>query len=87
MGILNYFKKQSKSSAQQAKERLQILIAHERALKNPAAPSYLPDLKQDILAVIRNYVEVSDHDVDVQYEEGYGCDVLELNISLPERDQ
>jgi cell division topological specificity factor len=86
MGILNYFKKQNKTSAQQAKERLQILIAHERSMNsNSPIPSYLPELKQDLLAVIRKYVEVSDTDVDVQYEEGSGCDVLELNISLPDR--
>jgi len=86
MGIFNYFKKPSKTSAQQAKERLQILIAHERSMGQSATPSYLPQLKQDILAVIRRYVEVSENDVEVQYEEGFGCDVLELNISLPEKN-
>jgi cell division topological specificity factor len=85
MGLLTYFKKQNKTSAQQAKERLQILIAHERSMSSAPTPSYLPALKQDLLAVIRKYVEVSDTDVDVQYEEGSGCDVLELNISLPDR--
>jgi cell division topological specificity factor len=85
MGLLNYFKKQKKNSALEAKERLQILIAHERNGCRPRTPDYLPNLKSELMSVIRKYIEVSEADVNVQYEEGNHCDVLELNIILPEK--
>ena len=84
MSLLSYFRKQKKNSASEAKERLQILIAHERNSRRPT-PDYLPKLKTELMAVIRKYVEVTETDVNVQYEEGSQCDVLELNIVLPER--
>lgn len=84
MGLLSYFRRQKKNSASEAKERLQILIAHERSSRR-TAPDYLPKLKSELMAVIRKYVEVSETDINVQYEEGSECDVLELNIVLPER--
>lgn len=84
MGLLSYFKRQKKGSASQAKERLQILIAHERNNRG-AIPDYLPKLKRELMQVIRRYVEVTETDVNVQYEEGDNCDVLELNIVLPEK--
>ncbi len=83
MGLLSYFRRQKKNSASEAKERLQILIAHERSSRS--APDYLPRLKSELMAVIRKYVDVSEQDVNVQYEEGSNCDVLELNIVLPEK--
>ncbi len=83
MGLLSYFKKNKKSSASQAKERLQILIAHERNGRG-STPDYLPRLKSELMTVIRKYVDVTEKDVNVQYEEGSHCDVLELNIVLPE---
>jgi cell division topological specificity factor len=71
MGLLSYFKKQKQNSALAAKERLQILIAHERNAHHPHAPDYLPNLKSELMSVIRKYIEVSEADVNVQYEEGH----------------
>jgi len=85
MGLLSYFRRQKKNSASEAKERLQILIAHERNSRGRSAPDYLPKLKLELMAVIRKYVAVSETDVQVQYEEGSSCDTLELNIILPEK--
>lgn len=83
MGLLDYFRStQSKGSATVAKERLQILVAHDRATRG--CPSYLPQLQQEILAVIRKYVDVDMDAVTVNYEQGEAHEVLELNIVLPE---
>lgn len=83
MGIFSFFKSTKEDqSARVAKERLQVLIAHERAGQN--GPDYLPMLKQDILDVIKKYVAVSDDALSVQLESQDNCDVLELNITLPE---
>ena len=84
MGWFNYFKQSNPSSAKVAKERLQIVIAHERIDRN--GPEYLPQLRRDIMEVIRKYVAITEDQVNVQYEKGVDYDVLELNIALPERD-
>ena len=85
MGLLSFFKqKKKKNTASLAKERLQILIAHEHADKSKQAPDYLPKLKDEILQVIRKYVQVSENNVNVNVEKGDDYDVLELNITLPE---
>jgi cell division topological specificity factor len=85
VGLLDYFRSTSagrKGSAAVAKERLQILVAHDRAARD--RPSYLPRLQQEILAVIRKYVEVDGDAVSVNYEQEDSQEILELNIVLPE---
>jgi cell division topological specificity factor len=84
MGWFNYFKQAKPTSAKVAKERLQIVIAHERIDRN--GPEYLPQLRRDIMEVIRKYVQITDDQVNVQFEKGADFDVLELNIALPERE-
>lgn len=84
MGIFSFFRsKQPPKSANLAKERLQVLIAHER-VDNRTGPDYLPLLKQDILDVIKKYVQIGDDQVSVQLDSQANCDVLELNITLPD---
>lgn len=86
MGLLDYFRSsRSKGTASVAKERLQILVAHDRAARN--RPSYLPRLQKEILEVIRKYVEVDMNAVSVNYEHEGTQEILELNIVLPETAQ
>lgn len=85
MGLLDYFRSAAgaqKGSASVAKERLQILVAHDRAARD--RPSYLPKLQQEILMVIRKYVEVDTDAVSVTYEQEESHEILELNIVLPD---
>ncbi len=85
MGLFSFFKQEKKKdTATLAKERLQILIAHEHADNRKRAPDYLPKLRDEILGVIRKYVHVNENDVNVKVEKGTDYDVLELNITLPE---
>lgn len=83
MGLFDLFRQNNKSSASQAKERLQILIAHERTDRN--GPDYLPQMRNELMAVIKKYVPIDEDQVKVQVENGEGYDVLELNITLPEK--
>jgi len=69
-------------TAKLAKDRLQVLIAHQRT--DRSGPDYLPMLRQDILDVIKKYVAVGDEALSVQIDAQDDCDVLELNITLPE---
>ncbi|MFO7788854.1 MAG: cell division topological specificity factor MinE [Halospina sp.] len=82
MSFFDYFKTKKKSSASVAKERLQIIVAHERNTRDQ--PDYLPELQQELLAVIRRYVEIDDDQVQVQLDRNDSCSVLELNVTLPE---
>lgn len=85
MGLFSLFKKEKKkNTANLAKERLQILIAHEHADNSKKSPDYLPKLRDELVQVIRKYVHVDDEDVNVNVENGDDFDVLELNITLPE---
>ncbi|MGD8587774.1 MAG: cell division topological specificity factor MinE [Chromatiales bacterium] len=83
MGLLDYFRSEKKSSARVAKERLQILVAHERSERNK--PSYLPQLQKDLLAVIRKYVAVDQDAISVNLERDDTQEILELNIVLPDQ--
>jgi len=84
MGLLDRFRATSsnKGSASVAKERLQILVAHDRAERN--RPSYLPKLQMEILEVVRKYVKVNQDAIQVTYEQDDHREILELNIILPE---
>jgi cell division topological specificity factor len=85
MGLFDVFRRnRKKNSANIAKERLQILIAHEHASR-AGAPNYFPKMRDEIMDVIRKYVEVEEKSVNVNLEKGDDYDVLELNITLPER--
>lgn len=79
--IIDYFKRPEKT-AKFAKERLQIIIAHERTTDRDK-PDYLAKLQQDLLDVITKYVDVNQEDVKVEVERKEGFSVLELNVTLP----
>lgn len=84
MSLLNYFRLQrSRRTATVAKERLQILVAHERAARNGL--DYLPALQEELLAVIKKYVQIDREAVQIQLDHDGDCDILELNITLPDR--
>ena len=85
MSLLDYFKTTKPNSAKLAKERLQILVAHERSARNQ--PSYLPELKQELLKVIQKYIQINQEDISVNFESDDDQEVLELNIIIPEQPQ
>ncbi|CAI8875399.1 cell division topological specificity factor MinE [Methylocaldum szegediense] len=82
MGLLDYFRSSRPSSAAIAKERLQILVAHERSQRSQ--PEYLTAMKKDLLEVIRKYVNVDQNAITVSMEKDENREILELNIVLPE---
>lgn len=84
MRFLDFFRSSPESaSAPVAKERLQVIVAHQRR-QSAGAPEYLSRLQQDLLKVIRRYAPVADDAVDVQVERNNGYEVLELNVTLPD---
>lgn len=72
------------NSASVAKERLQIIINHERTKRNDD-PDYLMKLQQEIIEVISKYVEINKEDIKVQLERHGDNALLELNVTMPDR--
>lgn len=83
MSILNYLRRRRPTSAASvAKERLQIIISHERAQRS--TPDYLPQLQEEILAVIAKYIPISRDKVFVNIERNGDNAMLELNVAMPD---
>lgn len=83
MSFFDYFRsKQQPTSAALAKERLQIIVAHERGKR--ANPDYLPQMQQEIIDVIKKYVAIDQDQVSVQLDSNDKCSVLEVNVTLPD---
>ncbi len=83
MSFFSLFRSRAKPSATEAKERLQILLAHERS--DLAKPDYLPRLHKELLQVIAKYVEIEEDKIIVDFETQGSVSTLEVNIELPSR--
>ncbi len=83
MSFFALFRSRAKPSATEAKERLQILLAHERS--DMAKPDYLPRLHKELLQVIAKYVEIDEDKIIVDFETAGSVSTLEVNIELPNR--
>jgi len=83
MSILSFLLGEKKKSASVAKERLQIILAHERS-SHSAPADYLPALQRELVAVISKYVKISDQDLRVSLERQDNLEVLEVKIEIPQ---
>ena len=83
MDWLKLFRNEPKNTANLAKERLKVVVAHQRVGRSNG-PAYLPRLREEILSVVRKYVQVPDTAVNVNVQHEAGLEVLEMNIALPE---
>jgi len=82
MKFLDYFKRAPKS-ASLAKDRLSIIVAREHT-GGRKTPDYLPQLQQELLAVLARYEVIDLANVTVNVERTGECEVLELNVVLPD---
>lgn len=83
MSLLTLLFGQKPKTAAVAKERLQLIIAHERN-GSSAAADFLPALQQELIEVISKYVKVNRDSIKVALEKQGNYEVLEVNIVLPE---
>ncbi|HXU94338.1 MAG TPA: cell division topological specificity factor MinE [Gallionella sp.] len=83
-GLVDYLRGNEKKTSSVAKERLQIILAHERAGRGAATPDYMPALQEELLEVIAKYIHIDRDSFKVQLEKHGDYEVLELNITLPE---
>ena len=82
--FLSFLLGEKKKTANVAKERLQIILAHERSGRNPGQPDYLPALQRDLVAVISKYIKINPDDIKVNLERQDNLEVLEVKIELPD---
>ncbi|SIT80797.1 cell division topological specificity factor MinE [Pontibaca methylaminivorans] len=78
------FRPRKARSAETARDRLQILLAHERS---GPGPDCLPELQRDILAAIRRHLKIEDNAVDIRMDRGDELSSLEINIEFPATQQ
>ncbi|MCH4090072.1 cell division topological specificity factor MinE [Acetobacter sp.] len=76
-----------KSSAPVARDRLQILLAHERASLGEGKSDLLVQLQKEIMEVISRHVAVDQDKVQVKLDRGSGCSMLEIDIEVPGIEQ
>jgi cell division topological specificity factor len=82
MGVLTRLFGPRGTSAILAKERLQIILAHERAGRD--APEFLPLLQRDMLEVLRRYVDIRDDMIRVNLgkQGDTHTQTLEINVDF-----
>ncbi len=74
-------RKPEPATANQAKERLQIVLAHERIGRT--REDFLPKLQQEIVAVVARYVSIDPGRVNVSLDRGGDMSTLAIEIDLP----
>ena len=79
MILNNIFRK--RSSAPVARERLQILLAHERSVLGKS--DLISTLQEEILAVIARHVVVDRQAVQIKLDRGDAVSTLEIDIEVP----
>jgi cell division topological specificity factor len=69
------------SSAPVARERLQILLAHERGARGQ--PDLLAILREEILAVIEKHIPIARDNVQIKMDRGEAVSLLEIDVEVP----
>jgi len=81
MSFLNFFAR-GRRSAPVARDRLQLLLAHERGLAGGADLAAI--LQQEILAVIAKHIPIDRDRVVVKLDRGDQVSTLEIDIEMPD---
>ena len=84
MSMLSFLLGEKKKTASVVKDRLQIILAHERHGRGGSRPEYLPALQRELVAVISKYVAIKAEDIKVNLQRQDNLEVLEVKIELPD---
>ena len=84
MSLLSFLLGEKKKTASVARERLQIILAHERSGKGGSRADYLPAMQRELVAVISKYVSIRAEDIRVHLERQDNFEVLQVKIELPD---
>ena len=78
MNMFNIFRR---GTAPVARERLQILLAHERSARSQ--PDLLGVLREEILALISRHVSFNPDKVQIKMDRGKSVSTLAVDIEIP----
>jgi cell division topological specificity factor len=82
MNLLRFFRREPRpQTAPAARERLQILLTHERS--SGSQPDLVAILREEILAVVGKHVKIDPDAVDVRVERGKDISTLEIEVEVP----
>jgi cell division topological specificity factor len=83
MRLLDFFRasRPAQSAAGAAKERLQIVVAHDRVGTN--RPDILPTLQREIMKVVARYCDIDEKLLSINVERNGASSMLEINVELP----
>ncbi len=79
MNLLELFRK--KTTAPVARDRLQVLLAHERSVIGKS--DLLATLQEEILAVISKHVSIDRDAVQIKLDRGSSFSTLEIDVEVP----
>jgi len=79
MSLFNLFRR--RGSARLARERLQVLLTHERGARGQS--DLLTTLREEILAVITRHVAVDCDTVQIRMDRGASICKLEIDVEIP----
>ncbi len=79
MNVFHLFRR--RGSAPVARERLQILLSHERAARGQS--DLLAILREEILAAIAKHVTVDRENVQIRMDRGETVSTLEIDVEIP----
>jgi cell division topological specificity factor len=80
MNLFDLFRRRT-SSAPAARERLQVLLAHERAVIGKS--DLIATLQEEILAVIAKHVKIDRDAVQIKLDRGDTVSTLEIDVEVP----
>jgi cell division topological specificity factor len=79
MSLFSLFKPHA--TAPVARERLQILLSHERVAVGPR--DLVAILRDELLATIKKHVEIDPEKLSVKMERAAGFSTLEIDLEIP----
>lgn len=77
--LMKVFGKQEKKSGQIAKERLQVVLIHDRA---SVSPELMDKLKNEIIGVISKYMEINKSEMEISLANDSDSVALVANIPV-----
>ncbi|HZH52187.1 MAG TPA: cell division topological specificity factor MinE [Microvirga sp.] len=80
MNIFSFLNR--RSSAPVARERLQVLLAHERTIVGGES-DIVATLREEIMAVIAKHLSVNHDNVQIKMDRGANVSTLEVDIEIP----
>jgi len=77
--ILKLFGKESSGSKNIAKERLRLVLVHDRV---NVSPQFMETLKDDMIKVISNYMEINEQEMEVNLTKSKSSVAIVANIPV-----